>query len=150
MKKYIILIAITIGLANFTKAQNPRAVNKEKIESLKVAFISEKLNLSVEEAQKFWPVYNKYNAELEKSRKDFRGQMVDELKNIDQMSTSEADKALRDMIEFKSKELDITKQYTNEFKKVLSSQKVVKLFVAEQEFKKELLKMLRQKQQGKG
>jgi intergrase/recombinase len=104
----------------------------------------------VEEAQKFWPVYYKYTAELEKSRKDFRGQMVDELKNIDQMSTAEADKALRDMIEFRSKELDITKQYTNEFKKVISPQKVVKLFVAEQEFKKELLKMLRQKQQGKG
>jgi intergrase/recombinase len=137
-------------LANFTKAQNPRADKKEKIESLKVAFITEKLDFSVEEAQKFWPVYNKYTAELEKSRKDFRGQMVDELKNIDQMSTAEADKALRDMIEFRSKELDITKQYTNEFKKVISPQKVVKLFVAEQEFKKELLKMLRQKQQGKG
>jgi len=54
------------------------------------------------------------------------------------------------MIEFRSKELDITKQYTNEFNKVISPQKVVKLFVAEQEFKKELLKMLRQKQQGKG
>lgn len=150
MKNYLIIIAISFGLANFTKAQNPRADKKEKIESLKVAFITEKLDFSVEEAQKFWPVYNKYTAELEKSRKDFRGQMVDELKNIDQMSTAEADKALRDMIEFRSKELDITKQYTNEFKKVISPQKVVKLFVAEQEFKKELLKMLRQKQQGKG
>lgn len=150
MKKYLIIIAIAFGLANFTKAQNPRADKKEKIESLKVAFITEKLDLSVEEAQKFWPVYNKYTAELEKSRKDFRGQMVDELKNLDQMSNAEADKALRDMIEFRSKELDITKQYTNEFKKVIGPQKAVKLFVAEQEFKKELLKMLRQKQQGKG
>jgi len=150
MKKYLIIIAITFGLANFTKAQNPRADKKEKIESLKVAFITEKLDLSVEEAQKFWPVYNKYTAELEKSRKDFRGQMVDELKNLDQMSNAEADKALRDMIEFRSKELDITKQYTNEFKRVIGPQKAVKLFVAEQEFKKELLKMLRQKQQGKG
>jgi hypothetical protein len=150
MKKYLIIIAITFGLVYSTKAQNPRIERKEKIESLKVAFITEKLDLSVEEAQKFWPVYNKYTAELEKSRKDFRGQMVDELKNIDQMSNAEADKALREMIEFKSKELDITKQYTNEFKKVISSQKVVKLFAAEQEFKKELLKMLRQKQQSKG
>jgi intergrase/recombinase len=150
MKKYLIIIAITFGLANFTKAQNPRADKKEKIESLKVAFITEKLDLSVEEAQRFWPVYNKYTAELEKSRKDFRGQMVDELKNLDQMSNAEADKALRDMIEFRSKELDITKQYTNEFKRVIGPQKAVKLFVAEQEFKKELLKMLRQKQQGKG
>ncbi|MBU3663868.1 MAG: hypothetical protein FGM41_11830 [Bacteroidetes bacterium] len=150
MKKYLIIIAIAFGLANFTKAQNPRADKKEKIESLKVAFITEKLDLSVEEAQKFWPVYNKYTAELEKSRKDFRGQMVGELKNLDQMSNAEADKALRDMIEFRSKELDITKQYTNEFKKVIGPQKAVKLFVAEQEFKKELLKMLRQKQQGKG
>jgi hypothetical protein len=149
MKKYIVIITCLLTPIFASYAQGPEN-RKEKIEALKVAYITKKLNLSPEEAQKFWPVYNKYTAELEKSRKDFRGQMVDELKNIDQMSNAEADKALRDMIEFRSKELDITKQYTNEFKKVISPQKVVKLFVAEQEFKKELLKMLRQKQQGKG
>lgn len=145
MKKIMILLLCAITPFLTTKAQGPGA-RKEKIEALKIAYITKKLNLSPEEAQKFWPIYNKYQAELEKLRKDFKGEMSDELLNLEQLSSSEADKALNDMLAFKTNEVELTKKYTAEFKKVLSSQKVVKLFIAEQEFKKELLKMLREKQ----
>lgn len=145
MKKYIVLCVALVSLLGTNLAQPPgAAAKKEKIESMKIAFITQKLNLSPEEAQKFWPVYNKYTDEQEKARKAFRGQMMEELQNIDEMTNAEADKALNDMLAFRTSEVDITRKYTAEFKKVLPSQKVVKLFVAEQEFKKELLKMLRQ------
>lgn len=143
------ILMISVGILFFalsTHAQGP-ANRKEKIEALKVAYITKKLNLTPEEAQKFWPVYNKYQAEMEKLRKDFKGEMSEELLNLEQLSTADADKALNDMLTFKSNELELTKKYTAEFKKVLSSQKVVKLFVAEQEFKKELLRMLKERQQ---
>jgi hypothetical protein len=143
------ILMISVGILIFalsTHAQGP-ANRKEKIEALKVAYITKKLNLTPEEAQKFWPVYNKYQAEMEKLRKDFKGEMSEELLNLEQLSTADADKALNDMLTFKSNELELTKKYTAEFKKVLSSQKVVKLFVAEQEFKKELLRMLKERQQ---
>ncbi len=145
MKKYIVIITCLLTPIFASYAQGPEN-RKEKIEALKVAYITKKLNLSPEEAQKFWPVYNKYQAEIEKLRKDFKGEMSEELINLDQLTTAEADKALNDMIAFKTNEVDITKKYTSEFKKVLSSQKVVKFFVAEQSFKRELLKMLREKQ----
>jgi hypothetical protein len=145
MKKYIVIITCLLTTIFASYAQGPEN-RKEKIEALKVAYITKKLNLSPEEAQKFWPVYNKYQAEIEKLRKDFKGEMSEELLNLDQLTTAEADKALNDMIAFKTNEVDITKKYTSEFKKVLSSQKVVKFFVAEQSFKRELLKMLREKQ----
>jgi hypothetical protein len=145
MRKLIIFLACMVTPFLTSYAQGP-ANRKEKIEALKVAYITKKLDLSPEEAQKFWPVYNKYMAEIEKLRKDFRGDMSEELLNLEQLTNAEADKALNDMLTFKSNEVEITKRYTLEFKKVLSSQKVVKFFVAEQGFKKELLKMLREKQ----
>jgi hypothetical protein len=145
MKKTLILLVCIITTFLNSYAQGPES-RKVKIEAFKIAYITKKLNLSPEEAQKFWPVYNKYQTEIEKLRKDFKGEMSEELLNVEQLSTSEADKALNDLIAFKSNEVEVTKKYVLEFKKVLSSQKVVKLFVAEQEFKKELLKMLREKQ----
>jgi Spy/CpxP family protein refolding chaperone len=148
MKKIFVLSATFMLLALSVLAQGP-ASRKEKIEALKVAYITKKLNLTPEEAQKFWPVYNKYQAEMDKLRKDFRGEMSEELLHLEQLSTADAEKALNDMLTFKSSELELTKKYTAEFKKVLSAQKVVKLFVAEQEFKKELLRMLKERQKEK-
>ncbi len=145
MKKIIILLFCVSTQLLPAFAQGPGA-RKEKIEALKVAYITKKLNLSPEEAQKFWPVYNKYQAEIEKLRKDFKGEMTEDLLNLEQLTSSEADKAINDMLAFRTNEVEITRKYTAEFKKVLSSQKVVKLFVAEQEFKKELLRMLKEKQ----
>lgn len=111
---------------------------------MKVGFITQKLNLTTEEAQKFWPVYNRYNDELEKSRKQFRGKVLEERKNIDNMTEKEAEKALEDMLAYRTSEVELTRKYTEEFKKVLPAQKVVKLFIAEQEFKRELLKQLKE------
>jgi hypothetical protein len=68
---------------------------------------------------------------------------MEEFAGVDQMSNADADKALNDMIAFKSSEVELTRKYVAEFKKVLPTQKVVKLFVAEQQFKKELLMQLK-------
>ena len=144
MKKQIVVgfifTILSIGIANAQKGGGP---NREKIETMKIGFITQKLDLTTEEAQKFWPVYNRFSDELEKSRKDFRGKMMEEVKDVDNMTESEANKALNDMINFKTAEVEIIKKYNTEFKKVLPTKKVVKLFVAEQEFKRELLKKLK-------
>ena len=46
------------------KAQDPDDTRAEKIQSLKIAFITQKLQLTPDEAQKFWPVYNQYDNEI--------------------------------------------------------------------------------------
>jgi hypothetical protein len=81
--------------------------------------------------------------EMEKSRKAYKGRVMEEIADIDNMSNAEAEKTLNDMLAFKSSEVEVIKKYTAEFKKVLPPQKVVKLFVAEQQFKRELLKQLK-------
>lgn len=101
-----------------------------KIEALKIAFITKKLDLSIEEAQKFWPVYNKYSAELRQVRIDARTNKTPEL-------------------ETEEKVLAIRKKYNVEFTKVLPAEKVNSFFKAEKEFGTILQKELMERRQRK-
>ncbi len=142
--KITLLLFVLIGFAGMVSAQRGGGARKDKIEAMKIGFLTQRLNLTPEEAQKFWPVYNRFNDEMERVRKGNRAKLMEEAGEMDNMSDVEAEKALNEMIANKAAELEIIKKYTAEFKKVLPAQKVVKLFVAEQAFKRELLKKLKE------
>lgn len=58
-----ILLFLILSLPVLASAQdNPKRDNK--LQSLEIAYLTKELNLSPEEAQKFWPVYNQYSAEM--------------------------------------------------------------------------------------
>jgi hypothetical protein len=135
--KRIVLISIMIGLALFAKAQNG-----ERIEAMKIGFITERLDLTSEEAKVFWPVYNKFTDEMKKLRLTTKGKITEEMADMPSLSDAEADKILNDMVSFKLNEAELIKRYAQEFKKVLPVKKVVLLFKAENDFKRELLKRL--------
>lgn len=86
-----------------------------RLAAYKIAYLTKKLNLSTEEAQKFWPIYNKYEEELRKTRMDARA-------NKDKV------------IDTDQKLLDIRKRYDGEFAKAISKEKVNTFFRAEKEF----------------
>ena len=101
-----------------------------RIEALKIAYLTRKLNLTTEEAQKFWPVYNKYADELRKVQLEAR-----------QNNTSEID---RD-----EKVLNIRKRYNGEFAKALSAEKANSFFRVEKEFNSFLQKEMMERRQNK-
>jgi hypothetical protein len=139
--KYILLTTLAFFTVQLI-AQTP----KEKIEQYRIAFITKKLNLTSDEAKVFWPVYNKYTDELEALRKNNK---VD-LENIDYstLTAEEADKKGKEFFAFKQAELDMQKKYYTEFKKVIPSQKVILLMKAENDFKKQLIKLLQERRAG--
>jgi|688.fasta_scaffold85023_4 hypothetical protein len=141
MKKYIIMIMVLL-ISTISQAQKP---GKERIEAMKIGFITKRLSLTAEEAQRFWPVYNRFVDEQEKLRKSTKANLIEELADPSALSNAEAEKALQEMLQFKSNEAELIRKYTNEFKKVISVQKVVMLFKAELEFKRELLKQLKER-----
>jgi hypothetical protein len=141
MKKYILII-VMLSICMITQAQRP---GKERIEAMKIGFITKRLNLSSEEAQRFWPVYNRFVDEQEKLRKNTKTNLIEELADPSALSDAEAEKTLQEMLQFKSNEAELIRKYTNEFKKVIPVQKVVLLFKAELEFKRELLKQLKER-----
>jgi hypothetical protein len=140
MKKYIYLVAIiaTISL-------NAMAQKGERLEAMKIGFITERLNLSSDEAKIFWPVYNKFTEDLKKLRQSTKGKIAEEMSEMPAMTDAEAEKVLNDMVSFKINEAELLKKYATEFKKVLPVKKVVLLFKAENDFKRELLKKLAQR-----
>ncbi len=123
-----------------TMAQTP----KEKIEQYRIAFISKELNLTVEEAKLFWPVYDKYRAELEALRTNSK---VD-LDKIDftTLSDEEAEKKAKEIFAYKQAEIDIQKKYYAELKKVIPTKKVVRLMKAEADFRQKLVELIQQRQ----
>lgn len=139
MKTITLLLLIAFAGWMPLKAQE----GNEKIEALKIAFITKRLQLTTDEAQKFWPVYNQYEAEKKEIRESTIG-TIKQLKEDGEFTNAEADQAIAKYIEFKSRDLDLTKKYVGEFRKILPSVKLAKLVTAEDHFKKMLMKQAQQ------
>ncbi|MEP4946352.1 MAG: hypothetical protein ABJU26_02325, partial [Flavobacteriaceae bacterium] len=74
MNKILLILFTMLLSTNWFYAQHPSG---ERIKTLKVAYITEKISLTSEEAQSFWPVYNDYEEKKHALRKKER----DELKS---------------------------------------------------------------------
>lgn len=126
MKKYLLFFLMIFGSTSFLIAQNGNGQRGEKIQALKIAFLTQKLKLTSAEAEKFWPVYNEYEQEV----KGIRAEKTDD-----------------DVLENEQKLLDIKKKYKPKFEKILNSEKVITLYNAEKEFRNVLIKRLKNQRQ---
>lgn len=135
MKKIVlILFVILTSWSTFSQSSDKR----EKIKSLKVAFITERLALTETEAQKFWPIYNAYETEKDMQRK----LGYEKRKEIsDDVTEKQAKVMLIDFIKFErdreSLRVDFIESLLN--LKVLPAKKILKLKTAEDEFNRKML-----------
>lgn len=138
-------VLFTLLLANHTFAQpaKPNAANKkEKIEQLKIAFITKELDLTVSESEKFWPVYNEMSDKLKEERKTRKTLSV-ELKNgMETLTEADIKKKTNAILDSDIKEAQLKKDYTEKIAAVIGYKKATKLLSLEQRFKRELLKKL--------
>ena len=150
MKKYILLGFFLLSFFGL-QAQDPEEeVSSEvlqQIESLKVGMITQKLNLTSDQASKFWPIYNEFG----KERHQLRKQTMQLHKSFDTKPDAELKKDMLKLFELKQKEVDLEKKYFEKFQEVISIRQVLALHKAERQFKKMLLEKLgkRGERQGK-
>ena len=111
---------------------------RERIESMKIGFITDKLSLSTEEAQKFWPVYNEYQAKQDKIRKGWRQFETGQIKPED-LSEEQLNELMKAKLDSKIEEAKLDKEYHQKFIDVLGIKKVADFYKAEADFKRELL-----------
>ncbi len=116
----------------------------EKMEAQRIAFITQQLNLTPEEAQAFWPVYNEYDAKRHEMRKSFRESSDLKKDQLDKLTEAEASQILDNQIIEAQRFLDLRKEYHAKFKSVLPAIKVLKLYESERDFQKMLIDKLRQ------
>lgn len=122
---------------------------RDKIESMKVAFLTKRLSITSDEAKVFWPVYNQMSDELYQLREKRRTEMRQLRDDADNLSDKDYERIFDSDLAFRQAELDILKKYQPQLKKVLPLKKLAKLPRAEEDFKHELLERIKENR-GKG
>lgn len=116
--------------------------HRKQIKALKVAYITQEMNMDSKLAQKFWPVYNAYE---DKKMELHRREHID-LNEMELISESRAEEILNEFLTVEKEEYLIKKQLFNKLKEFLSAKEIVQLHKLEHDFNKKLLKEYWEKQ----
>jgi hypothetical protein len=128
MKRVLnIIFLLIINFSSFSQ-------RGEKLESLKVGFLTNKLNLDARTAEQFWPLYHQYENELLV--------VVQERRRMNQNETRNAD----EILDQEQKALDIKRKYSNLFSKVISGEQLNQLYRAEKEFRQMVINRSQKKE----
>ena len=124
MKKYLLILLITLGSISFGNAQDGGEDQKVKdVKALYVAYVTKQLDLTPEEAQKFWPLHTQFENDLKTVKKD-----------LPELQKQQA-------------YLDVKKKYQDNFVRVLGANRCDRFFRIDGEFKRKLIEIRNQRQQ---
>ena len=141
MKKIVFGLFALCLLINYPSVAQKGEVARERLEAAKIGFITNRLNLTSEQAPKFWPVYNEYNNKKQDIRRSLHKLKAENAPLAASENELLAD--LKEMLNLRQQEVDLEKDYLNKFLKVINPRQMAELYKTEQAFRQELLKMLR-------
>ncbi len=143
--RYIIPILVFFLTVN-AYSQRRSKHDPDKIRAYKIAYITDKLNLSEEEAKKFWPVYNAHEKKVSELRKEESTKiwrMIRSKDQISELSEADAKTVITSMMAIQEKYHKVNKEYAQKLKSIFTYKKILLLKVAERGFKRELFEKLR-------
>jgi hypothetical protein len=148
MKNIIILLlgffVMTSAIAQEEELATADSKAQEKIKAARIAFITDRLGLTPEEAEKFWPVYREFTIKRQELKKQFK----ENRKNPDPNKTVEQNEkeSIELGLNLKQRELDLEKEYSGKLLNVVPAQKVMALRKAEDDFRKILIDQIQKRQ----
>lgn len=149
MKNFVLALCfISLSLSVFAQNDSDNNSRRDELEAQKVAYITSKLNLTTEEAQKFWPIYNEYRTEVDALRKERRNLRSHPGNDEDKLSDTELDALIKSRFAQERKKIDLDEKYYEKFKTALPISKIAAYYRAEHSFKRELLDRLRDQRGG--
>lgn len=108
-----------------------------QLENAKIAYITEKISLTQDQAQRFWPVYNEFTAK----RRDLNRRMRETRPHDpDALTDAQVKETLTQALALRQQEVNLEKEYFDKFQKVLNIRQVGKLYQAERQFTREVIK----------
>ena len=145
INKLLPLILFLITLNGF--AQSRFKGKKEQIRALKIAFITDELKLTTDEATKFWPLYNNFEEkQRELKQQKIRSYMKRfESGEVEKMSDKEATNFLNQMENTEDEMYKKKKKFVSNLKDILPPIKIIKLKKVEEDFNRKLLQQYRDK-----
>lgn len=140
MKKLItilFLLIVTVSVKAQDETDGMDQKTRSKVEAARIAYITERLGLTPDEAEKFWPVYREFGQKRQEIRKEYNearknGKPENELVELG--------------LKVKQRELDLEKEYSGRLMNTISAQKLITLRSAEREFTQILIKQIQQRQ----
>ena len=138
------LFMLTLLVNTKTYAQDDK---QDRIKSLKIGFITQKLELTSKEAQNFWPVYNEHQDKIRGHHTENRKLRKSIRKNggIDTMTNAEAEKTLNQFVAIEKNLKDAEMAMYKSMKSILPAKKILKLHSAEQDFNRKILEEMRKR-----
>ncbi len=140
MKNNLILFFCFTIISSFAFGQNH---NQEKIKAVKIGLITDELDLSEAQAEKFWPIYNTFS----EKKKEILQQIRKRNKASEEMSDKEILANQDEILKLKQKELDLEKDYRDDFLKVISVKQYNDMQQAEKKFNQMLLNKLKERKE---
>ncbi len=145
----IVAIFFISGLSFGQEVKNPG----EKVRSLKIAYITQELELTAKEAEKFWPVYNEYDRKirgLERNERMKVRTIIKESNGYKNLTDNQADEILNRIYKIEGQIFDTKKEMDQKLSKVISKKKILRLKHIEREFVRNLMNRLRSRKKRMG
>lgn len=146
MRQLIKIILIICFTAATALSQQRRPT--ERIHAAKMAYITDRLQLTSRQSAEFVPVYNDYEREIRDTRQYF----FKKYKGNDpgQMDDADSRQFIDDNLDYQQRVIEIKRKYNDRFLKIISPQQLADLFKAEREFRQMLMKRLEQQHRNSG
>lgn len=148
----ILLVCLFVFSTISTVNAQRKGPTEEEIDIFKtrrIAFLTEALQLTPGEAEKFWPVYNQAKEdewEVQKKRRKIEEQVQSENRNLtDKQITS----LIQEMIDTHKAEALLREKYNEKYLDILPPKKVLKLYQAEHQFLRSMLRDFRNRHRGR-
>ena len=134
------LMMLMIASAMFAQPGARREIVQDRIEAQRIAFITQKLQLTPEEATMFWPVYNEYRDKQQELRRSAAPE-----KNLADISDAEAVRVIEQHFAAEEKLLRLKREYYDKLKNAIPPRKIARLPAVEMEFNRNVLEHIRER-----
>ena len=142
MKKILLILILSLSISAFAQDRD----RYERIKALKIAFITERLELTETEAQKFWPIYNAFESENQKFRQRFN--KIDGRSKFEELSEQDAKSKLDEMMKADTKKHHLKQQFVKDLLKVLPAKKIILLKATEDAFNRRMMEQFKKRREG--
>ena len=140
IKGLFLIIVFLVSFSAIGQHQKRGSEVMEEIRTRKIAFFTEKLELTSGEAERFWPVYNELESEraiINEKRWEYRHNFR---KERDKLSDQEFLNIANDLVALQIKEGELGEKYNKKFQEILEPEKVVMLYFVEGRFRAHLMR----------
>ena len=142
----IFLVLYFLMISPLVISQGPNSddalTRKEKIARLKIAFITKELDLSLDQSEKFWPVYNELTKKIDDEKKARKKTAKNLKENLETLSEADIKKKTNSVLDSDIKTAKLKKEYNEKIAAIIGYKKATKLLSLDAKFKRELLKKL--------